>query len=271
MTETAYFLPLGDERLFAFLHRPDGPCRGGAVLCAPLAEEKLWSHRVFVSFARELCALGYAVLRFDYRGEGDSDRQFEQSDLTTRVEDTSAAIDELKRRVPELQEVILVGLRLGASIAALAAAGRTDVKRIVLWDPVTNGADYMQSFLRANLMFQMAQHRKVVESREALVERLDRGETINVEGYELSAPLFRQVSDIQLENILARNPIPCQVVSITARSAPAREDLEKLGARCPEVAIATAVEEPFWREIKVFYQRAADLFRVTFEWLGVAT
>lgn len=54
MTEEAFFLRRGGERLFAFLHRPDGPCRGGAVLCAPPAEEKLWAHRVFVSFAREL-------------------------------------------------------------------------------------------------------------------------------------------------------------------------------------------------------------------------
>jgi len=268
MTETAYFLPLGDERLFAFLHLPDGPCRGGAVLCAPLAEEKLWSHRVFVSFARELCGLGYAVLRFDYRGEGDSDRQFEQSDLNTRIEDTVAAIDELKRRVPELQKVTVVGLRLGAAIAALAAAGRQDAERLVLWDPVINGAEYMQTVLRANLMFQMAQHRKVIENREALVERLDRGETINIEGYELAAPFFRQVSAIQLAEALAASPAACQIVSITSRTAPVRDDIAALGIRYPQASIACAVEEPFWREIKVFYQRAADLFRVTFDWLG---
>jgi exosortase A-associated hydrolase 2 len=271
MTETAYFLPLGDERLFAFLHRPDGPCHGGAVLCAPLAEEQLWSHRVFVNFARELCVRGYAVLRFDYRGEGDSDRQFEQSDLQTRVADASTAIEELTRQVPELKKVTLVGLRLGGAIAALAAAGRADVERLVLWDPVINGADYMQSVLRSNLMFQMAQFRKVVEGREALVERLDRGETINVEGYELSAPMFRQISAIQLEEVLAANPIACQIVSIAPRAAPARDDLVALGARCRHVSLACAVEEPFWREIKLFYQRAADLFRVTFEWLGTAT
>ena len=91
MTENAYFLPLGGERLFAFLHLPGGPARGGIVLCAPLAEEKLWSHRVFVSFARELAARGFAVLRFDFRGEGDSDRRFEESDLDTRLADTHAA------------------------------------------------------------------------------------------------------------------------------------------------------------------------------------
>lgn len=270
MTETAYFLPLGDERLFAFLHRPPGPCRGGAVLCAPLAEEKLWSHRVFVSFARDLAARGFAVLRFDYRGEGDSDRPFERSDLRTRLEDTAAAIDELKRQVPELRQVTLVGLRLGATIAAAVAATRDDVERLVLWDPVTDGADYMQSVLRTNLMAQMAIHRKVIESREQLVERLDRGETVNVEGYPVSGALFREVSGLRLPELVAATRVPTQLVSISPRPAPPRADLAALGAANAHAQMASAVEEPFWKEIKAFYQRAGDLFRVTFEWLGAA-
>ena len=271
MTETAYFLPLGDERLFAFLHRPPGPCHAGAVLCAPLAEEKLWSHRVFVSFARDLAARGCAVLRFDYRGEGDSDRPFERSDLQTRLEDTAAAIDELKRQVPELRQVTLVGLRLGATIAAAVAATRDDVDRLVLWDPVTDGADYMQSVLRTNLMAQMAIHRKVVESREQLVERLDRGETVNVEGYLVSGTLFRGVSGLRLPDLLAARQVPTQVVSISPRPAPPRPDLASLGAANARIEIAGAVEEAFWKEIKAFCQRAEDLSRVTFDWLGTVT
>lgn len=270
MTENAYFLPLGDERVFAFLHRPEGPCRGGAVLCAPLAEEKLWSHRVFVSFARELAAKGFAVLRFDYRGEGDSDRPFERSDCSTRVADTRAAIDELRRRVPGLDRVTLVGLRFGATIAAAAADGRDDVERLVLWDPVVEGADYMQAVLRSNLMAQMAIHHKVLESREQLIERLDRGETVNVEGYALASSLFREASALRLMDLIAAAGRPCLVVSITARTAPPRPDLAALAAT-GQVELAGAVEEAFWKEIKQFYQRAADLTRVTFEWLGVSS
>ena len=269
MTENAFFLPLGEERLFAFLHRPQGPCRGGAVLCAPLGEEKLWSHRVFVGFARELAARGYAVLRFDHRGEGDSDRPFERSDCGTRVADVRAAIDELKRQVAGLERVTLVGLRFGATVAAAAAAGRSDVERLVLWDPVVDGADYMQAVLRSNLMAQMAIHHKVLESREQLIERLDRGDTVNVEGYALAAPLFREASALRLAELLAADARPCLVVSITPRAAPPRPDLAALAAG-GRAELVAAVEEAFWKEIKQFYQRAGDLTRVTFEWLGVA-
>lgn len=269
MTENAFFLPLGDERLFAFLHLPERTCRGGAVLCAPLGEEKLWSHRVFVGFARELAAKGFAVLRFDYRGEGDSDRPFEQSDCSTRIADTRAAIDELKRRVPGLERVTLAGLRFGALMAAAAASGRDDIDRLVLWDPVVDGADYMQAVLRSNLMAQMAIHHKVLENREQLIERLERGDTVNVEGYALAAPLFREASALKLADLLAANARPCLAMSITARAAPPRPDLAAL-AGSGRVELAAAVEEAFWKEIKLFYQQAADLTRVTFDWLGVA-
>lgn len=270
-SENAFFVRLGDERLFAFLHLPDAPLQGAAVLCAPLAEEKLWSHRVFVSFARALAGRGFAVLRFDYRGEGDSDRGFEESDFDSRVADTHAAIDELKRLAPGAGPVTLVGLRLGATIAAAAAATRDDVEQLLLWDPVTDGADYMQSVLRTNLMAQMAIHRKVVEDREALVARLARGDTVNIEGYALSDALFRQASAVQLAPLLAARPRPAQLVSIAARAAPPRPDLAAIAASHAQVSVATAAEEPFWKEIKAFYQDAGDLFRVSLDWLGAAT
>jgi pimeloyl-ACP methyl ester carboxylesterase len=40
--------------------------------------------------------------------------------------------------------VSLIGLRVGGALAALTAAGRRDVDRIVLWDPVVSGAEYLE-------------------------------------------------------------------------------------------------------------------------------
>ncbi len=264
------FLERGTERLFAFLHLPDADTSRGVVLCAPLAEEKLWSHRVFVSFARELAARGYAVLRFDFRGEGDSDRPFEDTDLDTRIEDTAFAIDSLKRLVPGIVDMTLVGLRLGATIAAVTAARRKDVHRLVLWDPVMNGDDYMQAVLRTNLMYQMALHGKVIENREALAQRLASGETVNIEGYELSAALFRDVSALRLDNVLPHAAGRKLIVALAPRETPPRADLVELANACPDGQLATAIEEPFWREIRAFYRRASNLSRVTFDWLDEA-
>jgi exosortase A-associated hydrolase 2 len=269
MQEDYFYLSLNDERVFAGHNRPDTLTSQAVVLCHPLGEEKLWSHRVFVSFARALAATGASVLRIDFRGEGDSDREFEESDFETRIADTNLAVDAVRRLNPAVTEVSLVGLRLGAAVAAAAATRRTDVSRLVLWDPVTDGFAYMQTVLRLNLMYQMALHRKVVESRDALVARLRQGETVNIEGYEMAEPLFHQVSDFQLHTVLAQFPGEVLALQINQDEAPMRPDLTVLSEMSPRFRIEMAKEQPFWREIKAFYQRAPELTRLSLRALGV--
>src|SRR3954452_18804827 len=46
--------------------------RSGIVLCAPLGHEALWLHQTIRSLSDRLAAHGFAVLRFDYAGTGDS-------------------------------------------------------------------------------------------------------------------------------------------------------------------------------------------------------
>lgn len=270
MHEQYQYLSLDGERVFVGHHRPSAPPSRAVVLCHPLGEEKLWSHRVFVSFARELAACGLAALRFDCRGEGDSDREFEQSDFESRVADAMRAVDAIRELAPSVAEVSLVGLRLGAAVAAEAAARRDDISRLILWDPVVDGAAYMQAVLRLNLMFQMALHRKVIENRDALVARLAQGGTVNIEGYELAESLFRQVSAFRLDDALARFRGEVLLVQVNQGETPPKPELAALAESRPDCRIEAVQEEPFWKEIKAFYQRAPELTRLTMLALGVA-
>ena len=61
------------------------------------AEEKLWTHRVFVSYARQLAAAGYPVLRFDLTGHGDSEGSFSDASMATLCADLRRAIQEARR------------------------------------------------------------------------------------------------------------------------------------------------------------------------------
>jgi exosortase A-associated hydrolase 1 len=75
------------------------------------------SHRQFVMLARRLAGEGFPVLRFDYRGMGDSEgdmRSFEHVDT-----DVAVAIDALLRAAPSVRRVALCGLCDGASAALL--------------------------------------------------------------------------------------------------------------------------------------------------------
>jgi alpha/beta superfamily hydrolase len=106
MKEIPFFFPNNNYNLFGIIHHPmQSWGKGGFVFCHPFAEEKLWTHRVYVSFARELAQRGYYVLRFDYMGHGDSDGKFEESTIETHFSDINCAIDWLKNEVPSMDNI----------------------------------------------------------------------------------------------------------------------------------------------------------------------
>ena len=87
--ETPLFFKNINYKLFGVLHQPEhGELTKpslGIVFCHPFAEEKLIVHRVMVNLARRLTKEGIYCLRFDYMGHGDSDGNFEDSTIETRL------------------------------------------------------------------------------------------------------------------------------------------------------------------------------------------
>lgn len=269
--ERPYFFPTGTQRLFGVWHPASGATGRGAVLfCHALAEEKLWSHRVYVSFARELARRGYSVLRFDCRGEGDSELEFELTNVATRVEDTVEAFRELRALAGPSTPIVLVGHRLGGNVA-LAAARQlgNEVAGVAVWDPLLDGRDYFLQLLRSNLTTQMATEGKVTRNREALVEDLLAGGTIVVDGYGLTADLYRGISELNLAAAVTALSTPCLLLEIakagqTEPSAP----LAALCANRPQMNCVSVEEAPFWRETRLFHRQAARLPAATAQWLN---
>lgn len=269
MNEEYLFLDVAGEQLLACAHHPAGRPSRALVICHPLGEEKLWAHRTLVSFARAAAAAGLFVLRFDFRGEGDSARDFKNSDFDSRIEDTCRAVDAARAFHETVSDVAVLGLRFGACVAASTAARRADVARLVLWDPILDGAAYMQSVLRLNLMYQMALHRRIIEDRDAMIARLERGETINIEGYEFSDALFKQASAFRLQNTLAQYKGNTVIVQINSGATTIRPEFTDLSSMLGSGAVLAVQEELFWREVKTFCQQAPNLTNATLRALGV--
>ncbi len=118
----------------------------GVVLLQPGVHEYERAHWAFRSLASALAARGHNVLRFDYRGTGDSAGEADVATVEGCVEDVRLAWHEL-REVPGVRRVSLVGMRLGAAIAAIASAARSPdplaVDDLVLWEPVVLGPRYL--------------------------------------------------------------------------------------------------------------------------------
>lgn len=267
MSESPFFFPCGNRRLFGIFHAPRTALRGAFVFCHAFAEEKLWAHRVHVSFARELAARGYAVLRFDHFGHGDSEGAYQDATLERYREDIGAALAALDTCVANDCPVGLLGLRLGASLAALAAEEHPHLQRLVLWDPILDGEKYGQEILLSNLATQMATHGKVVADRSQLVAQMEAGQTVNVDGYEVAHALFSQLSALRLTGSRKRFSGQTLIVQIDRGPKPPRADLERLQSEYANATLVQVVEQPFWKETKEFYARAERLSAATLEWL----
>jgi exosortase A-associated hydrolase 2 len=266
--ETPFFFDRGPWRLFAIHHEPRSAARRLPFLfCHPFAEEKLWAHRVYVSFARELARRGHPVLRFDYVGNGDSSGSFTDSSIDTASADIAAAIDVLKQ-CAGTPRVGLLGLRLGGSLAFRAASARDDVDALVLWSPIVDGARYLQELLRVNLTTQMAVYREIREDREALGSVLASGGIVNVDGYEITRAMADGLGALSLATEPTVPTSPCFMAQIErSEKASVGRDLETLRGRLSNARLQVIQEDPFWKEIVRFYDSAPALFANTLAWL----
>jgi alpha-beta hydrolase superfamily lysophospholipase len=141
----------GDEQapLFGFFHPPHGVARTSAVvLCNPFGYESLCAHRAYRHLAEHLAAAGFPVLRFDHHGTGDSSGDDgDQGRVRAWIDGIHRAIEAVKARA-HVATVSLFGVRLGATLAAIAGSERNDVDDLVLWAPLVSGKAYARE-LRA--------------------------------------------------------------------------------------------------------------------------
>jgi exosortase A-associated hydrolase 1 len=143
------------EPMYGVLSLPEQPAARAILVVVGGPQYRAGSHRQFTLLARAWAAQGIAVLRFDYRGMGDSGgpmRTFESVG-----EDLRAAIDQLYASVPGLADVVVWGLCDAASAAMFYGCHDERVAGMVLLNPWarTSGTiakTTLKHYYRARLM-----------------------------------------------------------------------------------------------------------------------
>lgn len=142
----AIFFGDAGRQLFGAYHaaEQDAPERNLAVVLAyPGMPEYNMAHWMFRRLSGVLSRAGFPTLRFDYYGTGDSAGESEDGTLEHWTRDIETAAREVLD-LSGAREVSLVGMRLGASLAARAVAGGLAVRDLVLLDPVVSGKKYLR-------------------------------------------------------------------------------------------------------------------------------
>lgn len=200
--ETFFF---GDG-LYGIYRAPPTELRGGVLICAPLMQEYMRTHWALRRLAHMLCREGFAVLRFDYRGCGDAAGELSDGGVEKWVDDVHTAADELRRRSGQ-NDVSAVGLRLGASLAALAADRPDRFSQLVLWDPIVDGADNLERLRRVHetSMSDPMRYSLLTRAKRDLLARLGRAPALaegELIGFALPGGLANELAAIDLR----RNP-----------------------------------------------------------------
>lgn len=122
-----------DAKLVGILHCPEKTAKIGVLIIVGGPQYRVGSHRQFLLLARRLCKHGYSVMRFDYRGMGDSDGL--ETSFVNVDEDIRVATDRFCAGVPGLDKIVIWGLCDAASAALFYAHQDSRISSLILLNP----------------------------------------------------------------------------------------------------------------------------------------
>lgn len=126
------------QNLYGMIHIPPGPGPFPAVLLFHgFTADRNEHHFLLVKAARALMAAGFAALRFDFRGSGESEGDFNQVTIEGEISDGQQARAWLRGHAAvDAARVGVCGISVGGAVAACLAGRAQDVPALVLWAPV---------------------------------------------------------------------------------------------------------------------------------------
>lgn len=198
------YLDVQPDPVFAMFHaaaergsdgRVDGPARRttGVLIVPPFGWNDVASYRSRRTWAAELAAAGWATLRIDLPGTGDSGGSPSDPD---RVGAWTAAVDAAARWLrsqPGIERVAVIGLALGGLLAVRAAAAGALIDDIVLWATPAGG----RQLVRQEQAFAALQDGRYSLTGEPEPRLVPDG-WLEVNGFVLSAETMAALSTIDL-------------------------------------------------------------------------
>lgn len=217
------------------------------VLVLPsLFEERKSAYAALRRLAERLAAAGHAVLRFDYRGSGESGGDPAQRRWHHLGEDVATARETLAR-LTGVRDAVLIGLRMGATLA-LQQAALADYAAVIALAPVIKGASHVRLWkMRSKIRSELTQANTGSEAQSGT--RQPASDVLDFDGYEVNKNYFDDVAKIDLTKELSAQTGPGLVLQLSHRVDAAPETLELLKKLGPRVQNACMRVEQFWDKV----------------------
>ncbi len=131
----------------AVFHKHTGKATSGYVLLTHGIINDKDEDGNFIKLAKKLNQKGYDVLRFDFRGHGESSGKSEDVTIAGELADLEASVQKFDDLVRARPRYVIIASSFGAvSSIVYTSANRDRVDKLVLWNPVL---DFEKTFLKA--------------------------------------------------------------------------------------------------------------------------
>jgi len=146
-----------DSPQIGILHKPENPKKTAiVVVVAGGPQYRVGCARQIILWSRRLAVEGYPVLRFDYRGFGDSGGEFEGFESVD--DDIKSAIDQLYTEMPEIENTVLWAECNAASSVMMYAWKDARVKHLIMQNPwVRNEATQAKTYIKHYYLMRIMQ------------------------------------------------------------------------------------------------------------------
>lgn len=192
---------------FGMFH--DAPGDTAIVLMAPFGVEGLAAHKSLRLLAEDCARRGFPTLRFDFPGTANALGDETTVDaIASRCAGAQQAVAWVRQHTG-LTKVILVGLRLGASIAAMIGP-MVAAERVVLMAPVVSGRRYLREL---KSLVQLTRGAEALAAREAEQE---------FDGFRFSEASLAALKALNLAALPAPAP---DILILAPEGQPAATDL----------------------------------------------
>jgi alpha-beta hydrolase superfamily lysophospholipase len=192
----------------------------GLIICNPFGYEAICSHRATRLLAESTAGAGIPTLRFEYSGTGNSmDIAQEDDQLLVWTQDVASAANEL-RRLAGVEHICLLGFRLGAALAVLAAQNPdASIDAIVAVAPVVSGRKYLRELRTTRLAGMLG-----AESSDRPPDAGENSEaetnSLEISGFQLSATTVAALPQLDLsEHVPPMNLLVIDDVSLPTSSS----------------------------------------------------
>jgi len=222
--------------------------RHAVLLCNAFGREAIRAHRLYRVLSERLSRAGCDVLRFDYFGTGDSAGDDQEADLESFRDDVLQAHAELERR-SDLPQAVWMGMRAGATAVQLASRqAPPGLARIMLWDPIGDGRDYLDLLRTRHLEWQTEGEDPIGEVPPMF--RMDPGFYMDEAiGFPLSRRLCDQLRAFRFADRLDAGRFETAVIS-DPQTAEGREVAAQCRARAGAVWLAELSHGTDWTSEK---------------------